>query len=87
MDFNKLATPQINFKARAIAYRTRYETPEGGLVVFNNFGDACGWINKLRDPNHWEPGCMAMDEFGMTWKAIGGNNYDGAESWEPINGA
>jgi hypothetical protein len=46
IDFNKLATPHINFQARAIEYRTRYETPKGGLVVFNNEGDACGVIRN-----------------------------------------
>lgn len=58
---------------------------EGGVVViFNN--QACGWMNELRDPQSWEPGCIAIDELGNCWKALGGNAYDGAELWEPLPG-
>lgn len=86
INFQEIAKPNIDFNSRATEYRSRWETPAGGLIVFNNDGDACGWTNKLRDPQHWEPGCIAMDESGNRWKATGGNNYDGATSWEPING-
>jgi hypothetical protein len=79
IDFQAIA--KMDFEGQAAEYRSRWKTPKGGLIVFNNSGEACGWINELRDPEHWEPGCIAIDESGTRWKATGGNNYDGAESW------
>lgn len=54
-----------------------------GLVVF--FGEELqGWVNELRDPQHWQPGCIAIDEFGLCYKTVGGNTRDGATKWEPV---
>lgn len=54
-----------------------------GVVIF--FGDELqGWVNSLRDPQHWQPGCIAIDEFGLCYDAVGGNAQDGASRWEPI---
>ncbi len=60
---------------------------KGGLIVICN-GVAQGWINELRDPNHWEPGCIVVDESGQGWVAVGGTDRDGAERWEqlPLDG-
>ncbi len=38
----------------------------GGVVVFFD-GEVQGWVNKLRNPEHWQPGCIAVDEHGRMW--------------------
>ena len=48
-----------------------------GVVVFFE-GELQGWCNELRDPQRWQPGCIAIDEFGLCYEAIGGNVQDGA---------
>lgn len=68
---------------QAIAERWRKENGyagRGGVVVVFK-GEVQGWVNELRDPEHWQPGCIAVDESGNTWEAVGGNSYDGAETW------
>lgn len=57
---------------------------KGGVVVVFD-GVANGWMNELRDPQNWQPGCIAADEAGNVWIAQGGNDYDGAERWEPTD--
>lgn len=54
----------------------------GGVVVIFN-GKVDGWVHKLRDPDHWVPGCIAVDESGAQWISVGGDDYNGAERWEP----
>jgi hypothetical protein len=54
----------------------------GGVVVIFN-GEVSGWMNELRDPQHWAPGCIAIDADGNAWLATGGNDYDGAARWTP----
>lgn len=58
----------------------------GGVVVIYQ-GEANGWMNELRDPQGWAPGCIAVSESGEQWEAIGGNDYDGAESWQLLTGS
>lgn len=55
----------------------------GGVVVFFD-GELNGWMNQLRDPQTWRPGCIALDEQGNQWKSVGGNDYDGAREWVPV---
>lgn len=55
-------------------------TGRGGVVVLF-FGEVQGWCNQLRNPEHWQPGCIAIDEQGNHWTAIGGNARDGAVEW------
>ncbi|MFH5254636.1 hypothetical protein ACGTRS_25715 [Burkholderia semiarida] len=55
---------------------------KGGVVVFFN-GDVQGWVNELRNPEHWQPGCVAVNEQGLSWTAAGGCEYDGALMWLP----
>lgn len=70
---------------RAEAYRRNHPTPlVGGVVVFYD-GKICGWMNRLRDPESWRPGCIAADSNGDHWIARGGNEYDGAEEWVQLN--
>lgn len=67
------------------------QMPEGerkpgheGVVLFTGIENPeyyC-WKNELRDPNHEEPGAVAIDFYGNIWIAVDGNDYDGAERWE-----
>jgi hypothetical protein len=52
----------------------------GGVVVLFD-GEVQGWCNHLRDPDHWRPGCIAIDESGQHWEAVGGNHFYGARDW------
>jgi hypothetical protein len=54
----------------------------GGVVVIFN-GDVQSWGNSLRNPDHWQPGCVAVDEDGRTWTSIAGNERNGALMWLP----
>lgn len=56
-----------------------YRGRGGVVVIFNGSADA--WVDKLRNPDHWQPGCIAVDENGRTWTAIGGTKQDGALMW------
>ncbi|WP_051958119.1 hypothetical protein [Desulfobacter vibrioformis] len=60
------------------------EYAAGGVFIF--FDDEYqGWMNELRDPQKWVPGCVAVsDDSGRIWKAVGGNNEDGAETWQEV---
>ena len=39
------------------------------------------WVHTLRDPKHWQPECVAIDEEGRTWTAIAGSERKGALLW------
>ncbi|MEE9647971.1 hypothetical protein [Enterobacter soli] len=56
--------------------------PGGFVVVFD--GKCAGWISALNEPQGWEPESIAVNEKGEVWLAYGGNAYDGAQSWEPL---
>jgi len=56
----------------------------GGVVIINKQGEGCGWSHEVRDPQLWEPGCIAVEENGSCWTASGGNDYDGATYWQLI---
>ena len=53
---------------------------KGGVVVFFQ-GEVQGWVNQLRNPEHWQPGCIAVDEQGQMWTTIAGSERDGALMW------
>jgi len=53
----------------------------GYVIIYNN--EAVSWMATLHDPRRQAPGCIAIDEHGVEHIATGGNDYDGAESWEP----
>lgn len=63
--------------------RSGYAGRGGVVVVFD--GIAQGWVNELRDPQAWRPGCVAVDETGCSWRAIGGNDQHGALTWMPLD--
>lgn len=68
----------------AICWRKDFGYVGRAGVVIVSEGKAQGWVNELRNPEHWQPGCVAVDESGLTWTAVGGNAQDGAVSWRPI---
>jgi hypothetical protein len=51
------------------------------IVLFN--GEVQSWVDELRNPEHWQPGCVAIDEQGRSWTTIAGNERDGALMWLP----
>jgi hypothetical protein len=68
-----------------LAKQWRQETGRdgrGGVVILFE-GAVAGWMDELRNPNHWQPGCVAVDEDDRTWTAIAGNDQDGALMWLP----
>ena len=67
--------------ARAWRARNGYIGRGGVIVVFD--GLAQGWVNELRDPESWRPGCVAVDETGHSWIATGGDDRNGASTWMP----
>lgn len=54
----------------------------GGVIVIHD-GIVNGWVNTLRNPDHWVPGCVAIDEEGRSWTTIAGNDREGALMWLP----
>lgn len=69
----------------ALAWRVQngYISRGGVVVVFDSL--AQGWVDELRNPETWRPGCVAVDESGNSWIAIGGNDRDGASTSMPID--
>ncbi len=65
--------------AQSPSYRGR----DGVVVVFD--GRVAGWCDALRDPNHWEPNCIAVSENGDCHIAEGGDSNRGAARWTPIH--
>ncbi len=53
----------------------------GVIVVFE--GEGQSWVNELRNPEHWRPDCVAVDEAGRTWTAVAGDEQKGALIWMP----
>lgn len=70
----------------AVKLANKYRTEnnyDGGVIVLYQ-GKEAGWMNELRDPQHWMPGCIAVDINGQQWIARGGNDHDGATEWRPL---
>lgn len=68
---------------RAAHYENGEPKNGGVIVVFQN--ETQGWVNELRNPESWTPGCVAVEEDGTCHIATGGDAYNGAECWTPIN--
>jgi hypothetical protein len=73
--------PQLRTRARQ--YRITKNLPTGGVVLFWR-GQAYGWKNCLRDPQHECPGALAVDADGRAYQAIDGNERDGAQRWQEV---
>lgn len=57
----------------------------GGIVVLEPARhEVAGWSNELRNPEHWIPGCIAVNEDGECWEAKGGDDQHGAVVWVPV---
>jgi hypothetical protein len=52
----------------------------GVVIVYGNH--AAGWCKSLPRAASWPPGCVAVTENGQEYKAVGGNEQDGAEWWQ-----
>jgi hypothetical protein len=68
-------------KARQWREQHGYIGKGGVIVIFD--GNAQGWMDQLRNPEHWRPACIAIDESGRSWTAMNGNDQDGAAHWMP----
>ncbi|GHN94396.1 hypothetical protein MY006_50330 [Escherichia coli] len=64
----------------AALWRQANQEHQGGVVLIWQ-GAVYGWKNELRDPQHEQPGAVAVDESGGVFVAEGGNEYDGAKCW------
>lgn len=67
----------------AMAWREEYDCVGRGGIVLMYDGIPDAWMNQLRNPERWRPGCIAVDEDGKTWTAIAGSEWDGALFWLP----
>lgn len=77
--------PKINALIKKSIYWRKERGYESGGVVVIFEGEVQGWCDELRNPEHWQPGCIAVDVNGGCWVATGGNEYDGAQFWQPIS--
>lgn len=68
---------------KATTWRTKHPAQTGGVIIFHGC-ELQGWVNQLRNPEHWMPGCIALDCDGKQYVATGGDAYNGAQRWEPI---
>ncbi len=64
--------------------RSRGDLTRGLVIVCPGGFEVAGWMDSLRAPLSWVPGCLAVDIDNNVWIAKGGNDYDGARSWAPI---
>lgn len=60
-----------------------YEGRGGVVILFD--GEVQSWVNELRNPEDWQPGCIAIDETGKSWTAIAGNADQGALPFFIVN--
>lgn len=54
----------------------------GGVIVIYE-EEVNSWVDRLRNPEHWVPGCIAIAEDGRSWTTVAGNAQDGALVWLP----
>jgi len=73
---------EINVSDLARKYRDKIGRYNGVVVVFD--GEVNGWMNELRDPDGWVPGCVAIDSQERCFISVGGNDYDGSKEWRAI---
>ncbi|MCU9529335.1 antirestriction protein ArdR [Pseudomonas mosselii] len=71
---------------RAVATRWRAANQDhvGGIVMVCD-GRVYGWKNELRDPESERPGVYAVDSSGVVFRAVGGDEYNGAEAWIAVD--
>lgn len=71
-------------RSTAAKWRAGNQDHRDGVVLVWE-GEVYGWKNDLRDPASERPGAYAVDKVGLVFKAEGGNDYDGAESWVAVD--
>lgn len=79
MNFEALREQARNWRANQEA---GCEHSIGYVVIFN--GQVAGWKRYLDNPQGWEPGCLAVSPEGDLYLAVGGNSYEGALAWKPL---
>jgi hypothetical protein len=67
--------------ARSWREKNGYSGLVGVIILFQ--GSVQSWVNILRNPEHWQPGCVAVDEKGLIWTELAGNDQDGTLMWLP----
>ncbi len=72
--------------ALAIAneYRQQDNRTNGYIILNSDLKTVCGLSLNLSRPNAYMPGVYAIDIDGNFFIATGGNDYDGAERFEPL---
>lgn len=83
MTKNTKKTTARHLKELADQYRLNvpHNLKNGVVVIYKN--KVVGWMNKIKDPQVWKPGCFAVNEDGRIWLSVGGSQDEGAESWQP----
>lgn len=87
---NALDKRLADVRAEAAHYRAVWNHPTGVVVIVGTKHTgwpnavAVGWMNELRDPQNWGPGCLAVDASGRVFEAIGGSAHDGAREWTEV---
>ena len=69
-------------QAIKLAESYRREEGQSGGIVLVYAGQVYGWKNELREPHQERPGALAVSARNCVWLAYGGNDQDGAKSWE-----
>lgn len=59
-----------------------YMGKTGVTIVYDS--SVQGWCAVFPSPRDWRPGSIAVNDSGHRWIAIGGNDYDGSETWMQI---
>lgn len=65
--------------AREWRLQNGYTGRGGVVVVWNDIVQS--WVQKLCEPHHWQPGCIAVGEDESSWTTVAGNEKDGALLW------
>lgn len=63
----------------ALWRQANQENPGGVVLIWQ--GAVYDWKDELRDPQHEQPGAVAVDDAGCVFVAEGGTEYDGAKCW------
>jgi len=78
MDYMKLANEWRDIHAE----QTPAIATSGIVLIWEN--QAYAWRDKIRDASTEKPGVIAVDTEGRTFKAEGGDDYNGAKCWVVI---
>jgi len=75
----------MDYQEMAIEWRKIQGYLDKGGVVIICDSEVQGWVNELRNPDHWVPRSLAIDIDGNCWIARGGDDQNGADTWT-LNG-